>query len=306
MRSITFRLSVLVVVACSLLSVELAGQQIVQPKTGTSAANIRQIQQQYQQLVKDLYTEEAEIQQKRATYGVNLIQDIQDTTDSWIGILKNMPPFEDPGESPLHYVEFLVTTRNLVNEAFEVLNGIVDSNTSVTEKELQLQTLNQALKTATARLETLTQVPSAAGQSSGKLRKLSNSNKDWTALDEAIEQMRNEDLPISVPSPKVCAGQGNMCRASCDAIVSLQDANVCLAECNIAEDQCAGRPVSQQQLNWVARARGLHLCQIQVKAQQDGCGNVDPDIRNPAFQAWTICMQAADSSYTACVESLSR
>jgi len=96
---LTFRHSVCqyFVAICSLTVPGFVGSQSSPPKR--SASNLREIQQQYQKLVLDLYGEEAKIQQKRAAYGKKSIDDIQETIDNLLGIIKITPPNDDPGEN---------------------------------------------------------------------------------------------------------------------------------------------------------------------------------------------------------------
>jgi hypothetical protein len=129
----------IVVAVCLLPALQSA---TAQPNQNPNTERLRQIQRQYQKLVQDLNTEDAEIQQHRAEYGQESIDAIKETIKDLIGLIKRTPPFEDPGESLIHYVEFLMKARELVDTAFRTLDRIADSNTSLAEKDLRLQKLN--------------------------------------------------------------------------------------------------------------------------------------------------------------------
>jgi hypothetical protein len=169
-------------------------------QSNVNTASLQQIQRQYQKLVQDLNTEEGNIQQKRAEYGQESIVAIQDTIQDLTGIIKKTPPGEDKGEDPIaHYLEFFQKARELADMTIRQLNNIADSKTSLTEKDLRLQKLNQSLVKATATLRDIVDISKAVRNRPVRLHELPELSqppeldKDYSELDKAIAEMDQAD-----------------------------------------------------------------------------------------------------------------
>ena len=191
------------VTAAAMFLGALLGAAPPSPPSSWGTARQRAIQREYQVLVQDLYLEESEIQQKQTDYAQKSYDATRDAIQDLVGIIKKTPPSEDPGESPIHYVEFVLKCRELLDTGIATLRGIADSDADTTAKELRIQTLNQHLAEANTTLRALSAIVKTVRNPTIKLKELPElpeQSRDWTELDKAIDQMRNEDLAFVLES----------------------------------------------------------------------------------------------------------
>jgi hypothetical protein len=170
-------------------------QEAARSRHSSLLARQRKIQMLYQKLVQKSQTEEARVQSMQAAFGQSSIGVLREVIENLVGLIKKTPPSEDPGESPMHYVEFLLKCKELLGTTVKTLDGIIDSRTSLAEVDLQLQKLNQSSAETNAAIRALSDISKRVRNPDIRLREIPEPERDWGTLDQAIEQMRKEDLP---------------------------------------------------------------------------------------------------------------
>jgi len=239
----------------SCLLAPLALVAMKNPQSQGSTANIRKIQSEYQQLLKELYAEEAKIQGQRADYGVQSAKDIRQTIDDLIAVIKNTPPGEDSGEPLTHYLEFLNRMKELVHTAVGTLDGIADSKIVLTEKDLKLQKLNQDLVKATAAMKATLDVSNRVVNPPVTLEPIPYPERDWTELDRAIDGMKKEDLSALPSNPPLTGQEYERERQKYLAAYNAasQVFQVCLKKIPICFNSCVAAGDTSTPGKWLAR-----------------------------------------------------
>jgi hypothetical protein len=232
----------------------------------TSTAEVRKIQQQYQKLIQDFNSQDSKIQTNREAFGEKNIEFTKELIGDLIGVIKDTPPSEDPGKSLSDYFEFLTKLKDLQDITLRTLNDIEEGDTNLVEIELRLQTLNQNLAKANSAVRNLAAISKFTGSRKIEDQEKQLVEKDWSDLDQAIEQMRIGDMALDVKPPaapeaikravpppnsvsksttlKQCMAQSDACEHPCLGLVvhgyisELQAATRCVNRCDSEYQTC--------------------------------------------------------------------
>ena len=93
-----------------------------------------------------------------------------------------------------------------------------------------------------------------------------------------------------------CEHERMRCMGGCES-ESIEDTNICGAECNIANDGCMHRPTPHSDLVWLEKAKALRACAKQLSACQHPCSSIQD------LYAEIGCLDGCAKASHACLEA---
>ncbi len=190
----TIRRAAATLVALCVTCAGMGQQMRAQPLTPES------IQRLYKQYIQQLQLENAKIADRQAAFGESAYDQTKDAIKELIQVIKFSNPSEDAPDLK-DWSEFANKLGELVAWSTKTLDDIGNSTNELGALEARLGTLNQRLAESIvavkAKVDALKAADHAIRNPKITLLPLPMPHEpDWTALDQAIENMRKEDQPF--------------------------------------------------------------------------------------------------------------